>query len=76
MKSGILYLEGVEHYETIRKCLCKWSKAKLQPQTIEQKLDEAIRNFEAGRTYSKKEVWHMAVFEQRIWIRFIIRFIK
>lgn len=32
-------------------------KLNIQPQTIEQKLDEAIHDFEAGRTYSEEEVW-------------------
>ena len=32
-------------------------KLNIQPQTIEQKLDEAIRDFEEGRTYSEEEVW-------------------
>ena len=32
-------------------------KLNIQPQTIEQKLDEAIHDLEAGITYSEEEVW-------------------
>lgn len=45
-------------------------KEVIRPQSVEQKLEEAIKDFESSKTYSAKEVREFL--SKKIWNRFII----
>ena len=58
-KNDILFVRRVIEVKPLENINSLDNKTVIRPKIIEEKLEEAEKDYEEGRTYSEEEVWNM-----------------
>ena len=59
LKDGILFVRRMIVMKPLENINSLDNKTVIRPKTIEEKLEEAEKDYEEGRTHSEEEVWNM-----------------